>query len=373
MVGFDIDHVQRHVLRKLRQKLVNSAHRQQQMAVRAPQSWRRPFLQLPFKHRPRRLRLPLLRQQVRQHRGAPRLAEGTQAIAVFAQHIDDLLRQTRRCSRLKPTVHQTLHARIERPHPQRLQQTRPGNGTVLTRQRNLRQTKLSNPRHPRIIPHGLVDQGCFIIALQFPQQRRIGNGNQRMLIRSGEQPLVERDPDVDGVVGLELSDGTIHGEPTGNPVYRVASFGRMTFRIPLEASSIQGRNNPKGMTLPELSRKIDATGGRGANATYRFHFHRRISLAVSCLSFGPLAIPLGFSLRSRGKSSAVGITVAMFLVYYLFVAAAGAVERRSGPGMIALLWAPNTLGLTLAAWILWRSEHHVTLIPRIFGGNRLRK
>jgi lipopolysaccharide export system permease protein len=156
-------------------------------------------------------------------------------------------------------------------------------------------------------------------------------------------------------------------------LYRIATFGRMTFRIPLEASSISGRDDPKGMTLPELSRKIDATGGRGANATYRYHYHRRLSLAVSCLSFGLLAIPLGFSLRSRGKSSAVGITVALVLVYYLFISAAGAVERRSGPGMIALLWAPNALGLSLAAWILWRSERSLTLFPRPFGRDRLRK
>jgi lipopolysaccharide export LptBFGC system permease protein LptF len=127
------------------------------------------------------------------------------------------------------------------------------------------------------------------------------------------------------------------------------------------------------MTLPELSRKVDATGGGGANATYRYHFHRRLSLAVSCFSFGLLAIPLGFSLRSRGKSSAVGITVALVLVYYLFIAAAGVVERRSGPGMIALLWAPNVLGLSLATWILWRSERSLTLLPRPFGRGRLRK
>jgi lipopolysaccharide export LptBFGC system permease protein LptF len=126
------------------------------------------------------------------------------------------------------------------------------------------------------------------------------------------------------------------------------------------------------MTLPELSRKIDATGGRGANAKFRYHFHRRLSLAVSCLSFGLLAIPLGFSLRSRGKSSAVGITVALVLVYYLFISAAGAVERISSPGMVALLWAPNALGLSLAAWILWRSERSLTLLPRPFGRDRLR-
>ena len=177
----------------------------------------------------------------------------------------------------------------------------------------------------------------------------------------------------DGVVSLELSEGTIHGEPAGKPLYRIASFGRMTFRIPLEPSSGFGGSDPKGMTLPELSRKVDATGGGGPNATYRYHFHRRLSLAASCLSFGLLAIPLGFSLRSRGKSSAVGITVALFLVYYVFIAAAGAMERRSGPGMIALLWAPNVLGLSLASWILWRSERSMTLLPRFPGRDRLRK
>jgi LPS export ABC transporter permease LptF len=171
----------------------------------------------------------------------------------------------------------------------------------------------------------------------------------------------------DGVVGLELSDGTIHGEPAGKPLYRIASFGRMSFRIPLGASSISGGDDPKGMTLPELSRKVDATGGRGSYATYRYHFHRRLSLAVSCISFGLLAIPLGFTLRSRGKSSAVGITVAMVLVFYLFIAAAGAVEKRSAAGMIALLWAPNAIGLSLAGWILWRSERSMTLFPRLFG------
>jgi lipopolysaccharide export LptBFGC system permease protein LptF len=147
----------------------------------------------------------------------------------------------------------------------------------------------------------------------------------------------------------------------------------MTFRIPLEESSVPGGSNPKGMTLPELSRQIDATGGGGANATYRYHFHRRLSLAVSCLSFGLLAIPLGVSLRSRGKSSAVGITVALFLIYYLFIAAAGAVERRSSAWMIALLWTPNALGLSLASWILWRSDRSVRLLPRIFDTARLRK
>jgi len=177
----------------------------------------------------------------------------------------------------------------------------------------------------------------------------------------------------DGAVSLELSNGTIHGEPAGKGLYRVASFGRMAFRVPLGVSSVSRGNEPKGMTLPELSRKVDATGGEGVNATYRYHFHRRLSLAVSCFSFALLAIPLGFSLRSRGKSSAVGITVALILVYYLFIAAAGAMEKYSAFALIALLWAPNALGLSVASWILWRSERSLSILPGHFGTPWVRK
>lgn len=215
----------------------------------------------------------------------------------------------------------------------------------------------------RVSPDGQRMSGVF---LSFRPE-----GNDPLLVFAREGRFVPAAGD--GVVSLELSEGTIHGEQTGKPLYRIASFGRMTFRIPLEPSSGFGGSDPKGMTLPELSRKVDATGGGGQNATYRYHFHRRLSLAASCLSFGLLAIPLGFSLRSRGKSSAVGITVALFLVYYVFIAAAGAMEKRSGPGMIALLWAPNVLGLSLASWILWRSERSMTFLPRFLGGDRLRK
>ncbi|GAB4228118.1 MAG: LPS export ABC transporter permease LptF [Deltaproteobacteria bacterium] len=176
----------------------------------------------------------------------------------------------------------------------------------------------------------------------------------------------------DGVVSLELSDGTIHGEPPGKPVYRIASFGRMEFRVPMEISASLGEDDPKGMTLPELDRKVRDTGGAGRFATYRYHFHRRLSLAVSCFSFGLLAIPLGMSRRSRGKSSALGVTAALVLVFYLFIAAAGVVEKRSGPAMIALLWAPNVLGLSLAGWILARSERSISLLPSLFRARRYR-
>ncbi len=177
----------------------------------------------------------------------------------------------------------------------------------------------------------------------------------------------------DGAVGVTLDKGAIHSEPAGKQVYRIASFGRMTFRIPLEIPTTPGGDDPKGMTLPQLSRKAAEMEGTGRGGTYRYHFHRRLSLAVSSISFGLLAIPLGMAQRARGKSSAFGITIAIILVYYLFLAVGGAMENRAPRTMVALLWAPNVLGLVLAGWIFRRSERRLTPfpdLPRIF---RVRK
>jgi len=167
----------------------------------------------------------------------------------------------------------------------------------------------------------------------------------------------------EGAVVLDLDDGTIHGDQPGKRLYRIATFGRMEFRVPLEVSAVSGGDDPKGMTLPQLSETIDRTGGAGPSAKYRYHFHRRLSLAFSCLSFGLLAIPIGLTQRARGKSSAFGVTIALVIFYYLFIAAAGALEERYPRAMVAVLWAPNLLGISLSAWILWRSEHRMNLLP----------
>jgi len=186
---------------------------------------------------------------------------------------------------------------------------------------------------------------------------------------SGDEPLLvfARDGHFvpageDGVVSLDLADGTIHSDQPAKRVYRLASFREMTFRFPLEIPDALGEDDPRGMTLPELSRKI-GEGEGPARKAYRYHFHKRLSLAVSCLSFGLLAVPLGMAQRARGKSSAFVVTMMLILVYYVFLVAAGVMETRAPAGMVALFWAPNVLGLSLAAWILWRSGRNLTALP----------
>ena len=175
-------------------------------------------------------------------------------------------------------------------------------------------------------------------------------------------------PESNGTLpGLVLFEGAIHNDDRKEGAYRIARFREMEFRLPKAADEAGPRNTPKGLTLPELARKISEWKEGEQAGAYRYHFHKRLSLAASCLAFGLLAIPLGLSQRARGKSPALASTLAIILFFYVFLAAANALEEFSPGLMTALLWFPNAAGLGAACWLLWRSETRMILLPDLFG------
>ena len=168
-------------------------------------------------------------------------------------------------------------------------------------------------------------------------------------------------------VRLHLLDGTIHHEDPAGGVYRIAAFRRMDFLLPLGLVGAGDREDPRSLTLPELSRRSAALGNEGMGPSFRYHFHRRLSLAASCLAFGMFAMPLGMLQRARGKSPAFAITVALVVFYYLFLAAGGSLEARAPAAMVLLIWAPNAIVLGFALWILGRSETRMISLPAFLG------
>ncbi len=172
---------------------------------------------------------------------------------------------------------------------------------------------------------------------------------------------------------LLLSDGTIHAEDPATGIYRMASFRSMEFHIALGPTVVGDGSDPRRLTLPQLSRKADELGNTGRGPSYRYHFHRRLTLTFSCLSFGLLTIPLGLSRRARGKSSAFALTILLIIVFYLFLAAADPLEERAPRAMVLVRWLPNLLGLALAAGILWCSDARMIVLPSFLGGGAGRK
>jgi lipopolysaccharide export LptBFGC system permease protein LptF len=57
------------------------------------------------------------------------------------------------------------------------------------------------------------------------------------------------------------------------------------------------------------------------------------------------------------------VTISLVILYYMFIAAAGLLESRSPRGTVAVLWAPNVLGILFSVWILRRSEQRMDFLP----------
>jgi len=189
-------------------------------------------------------------------------------------------------------------------------------------------------------------------------------GQDPVVVFAEEGSFLPEDPR--NPLGIVLASGSIHHEDRKKDLYRIAAFGTMEFRLPREASGPGDGQSPRRLTLPQLWSRIVETGGTGRFATYRYHFHRRLSLAASCLAFGLLAIPLGISQRARGKSPALALTLSVILLYYLFLAAGGALESTVPEVMVAMLWTPNVVGTGLAVWFLSRSDTRLVLLPNLF-------
>lgn len=173
--------------------------------------------------------------------------------------------------------------------------------------------------------------------------------------------------DGDRSAGILLFDGTIHHDDRKTEAYRMAAFREMEFRLPRASAAAGNRDSPRNLSLPELARKISREKGTSSAGPYRYRFHRRLSLAASCLAFGLLAIPLGHSQRARGKSPALALTLLLILFFYLFLAAAGALENHSPTLMTGLIWFPNAAGLAAAVWLLRRSETRQIFLPDLLG------
>jgi lipopolysaccharide export system permease protein len=174
-------------------------------------------------------------------------------------------------------------------------------------------------------------------------------------------------------VGLTLNEGSIHAGSRSDNAYRFATFRSLEFRLPLSLSGAVNPDDPRNLTVPELRRKIREKGDAPESARYVYHFHRRLSLAASCLAFGLAAVPLGLTQKARGKSPALAITVAVILFFYVFIALAGAAESRSTALMVVLMWLPNLLVAAGAAWAYRVSERGIAAPPRILaavGGRR---
>ncbi len=168
---------------------------------------------------------------------------------------------------------------------------------------------------------------------------------------------------------VTLRSGTIHStDPKESSYYRKLPFEKMTINLPvdmnLERQSREFRSEREMgapmmfVALNKLKKEIaELRKARGQtrepNSEIRFReqqidsywveIHKKFAIAFACPIFILLGAPLGVKARRGGVGIGFGVSLAFFVVYYLFLVGGEELADRGFLSPFLAMWAANIL------------------------------
>lgn len=79
------------------------------------------------------------------------------------------------------------------------------------------------------------------------------------------------------------------------------------------------------------------------SSSYLVELHKRFSIPLACLVFGLIGTPLGIQTQRAGKSGGYAISVALLMIYYIFITAGESLGDDGRLPVFLAVWTPNIL------------------------------
>jgi lipopolysaccharide export LptBFGC system permease protein LptF len=155
--------------------------------------------------------------------------------------------------------------------------------------------------------------------------------------------------------GLELFGGEMQRVDSNDAEKVVlADFKKYSVLIPLGAAAGQRNISLDEMSTPQIiSGSGDPKLTEQRAAEYRLEAAMRLAMSFSPLMFFWISCPLAFSMTSRNRAAAMGVSILILFVFYGLTAASMALGRREHALAWWSPWMPDALGM-LAGFFLWR-------------------
>jgi lipopolysaccharide export system permease protein len=137
--------------------------------------------------------------------------------------------------------------------------------------------------------------------------------------------------------------------------------GTSARRYPLELDlatamrKAQKSKDLRDMVFSELRAEIRALREKGIHpAAVLMEAHFRVSLAVACLAFTLIGIPLGIKTSRRETSIGIAISLGLALCFYLVAVLATTLKSQPQLYPELILWSPILVFELVGLWLLWR-------------------
>ena len=175
----------------------------------------------------------------------------------------------------------------------------------------------------------------------------------KMASMAGEQAAI-----VFGLLNAAVRDSVLNRSPGADKTSADAGVDAARPRVTLAGSEKAFRTpqsgNKAGITHRALDsqKKIKESYFRQINR-YRVEIHKKFSIPFACLIFVLIGSPLAVRLGRSGMNTAVGLSVLVFMVYYVCLIGGEKLADRRIVSPIIAMWAPNLI-FGIAAYFLIR-------------------
>ena len=171
---------------------------------------------------------------------------------------------------------------------------------------------------------------------------------------------------------LHFQNGTIFVADKDHRSGRTVKFETYDLSIGLKdimAALASRKKAPKELSAGELIRQLKETPkGETRYNDMIMELMEKVSIPLAVFLMGIIGMPLGAQLQAKGRSAGIGVSLAIFLVYYLCLAGARSIcETGFLPPQIGV-WIPDLFLLASSIYLLWSvaNERSINFLSWIF-------
>ncbi len=169
------------------------------------------------------------------------------------------------------------------------------------------------------------------------------------------------------VINVHFKFGTIFMVDRNGGSARSIDFDTYDINIELKdmmAALDSRKKSPKEMTVGESIEEL--RNGRPGSAHYNavmVKLMEKFSISAAVFIMCIIGVPLGAHLKARGRSAGIGLSLFVFMLYYLFFAGARSIGEAGVVHPAAGVWAPVVFLAVCCLIFLMRAARELPLMP----------
>ena len=172
------------------------------------------------------------------------------------------------------------------------------------------------------------------------------------------------------LITIRFRDGTIFVVEKGLASARTIRFKTYDLNIGLKdimAALASRKRKPKELTVSELVERLEKL--RPEEEKYNdvlIELLGKFTLPVGVFLMGIIGVPLGAQLKTQGRTAGIGVSLAVFLLYYICLAATKSLCESGVLSPKIGLWMPDLILASACVYLFRRVAREQGIIPGSF-------